>query len=96
MVVSRAALGLICFVAALPALIKVGLGWKARIAPLKVAADAMVSLNLLAFALAVALPLSRVAAGALIAFGVLLGSVDVFNSVRSWRRSKAAATPPND
>ena len=93
MVVSRAELLLLCFVTALPALIKVGLGWKAGLAPLKIAADAMLSLNLLAFALAVALPLSRVAAGALIAFGVLLGSVDVFTSGRSWRRSKVAAAP---
>jgi hypothetical protein len=75
MVVSRAALVLICFVAALPALIKVGLGWKARLAPLKVAVDAVLALN---------------------AVGVLLGSLDIFTSGRSWRRSKAAATPPND
>jgi hypothetical protein len=96
MVVSRAALVLICFVAALPALIKVGLGWKARLAPLKVAVDAVLALNLLMFVLAMLLPLSRVAAAALIAVGVLLGSLDIFTSGRSWRRSKAAATPPNE
>ena len=76
---------------AIPAIVIVGMGWKARVAPMKVAAEAIPALNLLMLALAVVLPISRGAGAALIAIGVLLGSWGVFNSVRSWRRSKTAA-----
>jgi hypothetical protein len=93
MVVSRAQLLIICVVMTLPALIKVGLGWKARVAPLKIAVEAIPDLYLPLFALAMLLPISGVAAASLIAIGVLLGSWGVFNSFRSWRRSKASVAP---
>jgi hypothetical protein len=96
MVVSRAQLLLICFLAALPALIRVGVGLKARIAPRKIAVEAIPALDLPMYALAISLPISRAAGAGLFAIGVLFGSWGVFNSVLSWRRSKAAAAPRDE
>ena len=58
MYVTSAQLLLVCLIGALPALVIVGIGWKARVSPLKVAAEAIPALNLLLFALAMVLPIS--------------------------------------
>lgn len=96
MYVTRAQLLLVCFIGALPALVIVGMGWKARVAPLKVAVEAIPALNLLVFALAIVLPVSSGTGAALIAIGAILGALGVFNAFRGWRRSKAPAPPRNE
>ena len=77
--------------AALPAVIKVGIGWKARATRLQIAAEVIPELYLPVIVLLIGLPLSRGATVVLIALAAVLGSWGIFNSFRAWRRSKTPA-----
>jgi len=93
MAVSSVKLLLLWVLAFLPLLIRVGRGWKARSAPLKIAGDALPALCFPLLLVLLLVPLPGVVRIVVFAIAVLLVVWDVSNDIRSWRRSKAAAAP---